>query len=123
MDEALNIGKTLFKKGKVLKEDIVLVRREKTQSLKKYSENDVYEYLSYLSFTISKNLKPEIYGEYLNLILVSKGTKILLIENITQIEQEFEVLFDIGTRLEFLGQDGELLLKWKFVVKNKKKLK
>lgn len=110
-DQALKISKTIFKKGMVLNEDIVLVRRQ-TIPLLDFSKFGIYHSDALLSMSISKNVKPELYGDYLAYIVIPKDTRIFYIERITSESREFEVLFGINKNLKFLKQESEYISHW-----------
>ena len=101
-DDFLEVGKSIFDKGRILDEDLLVFRRQ-SEPLSNYSINDVYHSDSFLSTSISKNVKPEEYGEYLEYILIPKGTKILYIEAVTSTKFEYEILFDKGSNLKKIG--------------------
>lgn len=111
---ALTVSNSVFKKGKPLKESIVVVRRQKGP-MSKYADEDIYTSDSFLSTSISENVKPEEYGEYKNYIVIPEGTKILYIEGVTLTEGEFEVLMDKGTKLQMIGEKSELLTHWELI--------
>ncbi len=113
-DEALKISKTIFKKGKILDEDLVVVRRQKSPLLN-HAHYGVYHSDSLLSTTISKNVKPEIYGDYLAYIVIPKGKRIFYIEGITENQGELEILFGVGKNLRFITQKSELISHWELI--------
>ncbi|WP_409200972.1 ADP-ribosyltransferase [Methanobrevibacter sp. DSM 116169] len=113
-DDALTID-NLFTKGKVLEKNIIVVRRETEPALFKYSKKRIYESKGFLSTSISENVKKEEYGPFLNYIFVPKGTKILYLEKITSTTDEFEVLFNIGTKLKFICKENEFKYFWKLI--------
>ncbi len=83
--------------------------------MSKYADEDIYTSDSFLSTSISENVKPEEYGEYKNYIVIPEGTKILYIEGVTLTEGEFEVLMDKGTKLQMIGEKSELLTHWELI--------
>ena len=95
----------------VLNEDIVLVRRQSIPLLD-FSNFGIYHSDALLSTSISKNVKPEEYGDFLAYIVIPKGTKIFYIEQITSESREFEVLFGINKNLKFLKQESEYISHW-----------
>lgn len=116
-DEALDVGKRIFDKGRVLKEDLVVVRRQ-SSSLLNYANDGVYISDSYLSTSISKCVNPKKYGDYINLIVIPKGTKILYIEGISTAKGEYEILFRIDTKLELVDIINEFNINW--ILSNRK---
>ena len=110
-DQALKISKTISKRGLVLDEDIVVVRRQSTPLLD-FSKFDIYHSDSLLSTSISKNVKPELYGKYLAYIVIPKGTRIFYIEGISSSSEEFEILFSINKNLKFLKQESDKISHW-----------
>ncbi|WP_409200956.1 ADP-ribosyltransferase [Methanobrevibacter sp. DSM 116169] len=114
-DEALILRKTIFDKAITLEKDLVVIRREKTVALTKYSENEIYTSDSLLSVSISKNLDENKYGKNLNFIKLPKGTKILYIEEISSAMEEFEILLESGTRLKKIKEKRKNLYYWVFV--------
>lgn len=113
-NEALNISNSIFNKGAILKEDLVVVRRQK-YPLKDYANGDIYHSDSFLATTISKNVKPDEYGKYINYIVIPKGTKILYIERITATIDEFEVLLDKNCDLKLIEEKSELISHWELI--------
>lgn len=113
-NEALNISNSIFNKGAILKEDLVVVRRQK-YPLKDYANGDIYHSDSFLATTISKNIKPDEYGKYINYIVIPKGTKILYIERITATIDEFEVLLDKNCDLKLIEEKSELISHWELI--------
>lgn len=113
-DDFLEVGKSIFDKGQVLDEDLLVFRRQ-SEPLSTFSNNDVYHSDSFLSTTISKNVNPEEYGEYLEYILIPKGTKILYIEAVTGTKFEYEILFDKGLNLKKIGQKNDKITCWKLL--------
>ncbi|SFL65786.1 ADP-ribosyltransferase exoenzyme [Methanobrevibacter olleyae] len=111
LNEYLKISETIFEKGKVLDEDLVLVRRQ-SRPLSDYANEGIYHSDAFLSTSISMNVKPELYGPYINLIVVPKGTKIFYIEKITSTKTEYEVLFNKGSDLKFLNQENKYISSW-----------
>jgi len=112
--EFLEVGETIFDKGIILDEDLLVFRRQ-TEPLSNYSTNGIYNSDSYLSTSISKNVKPEEYGEYLEYILIPKGTRILYIEKITSSRSEYEILFKKGSKLKKIGQKTVKITCWKLL--------
>lgn len=110
-DEALNISKTIFKKGKILDEDLLVVRRQSSPLLT-YAHYGIYHSDSLLSTTISNNVKPDIYGDYLAYIVVPKGTRIFYIEGITSTRDDLEILFGIDKNIKFLKQESDYVSHW-----------
>lgn len=111
------MGKRIFDKGRVLKEDLVVVRRQ-SSSLLNYANDGVYISDSYLSTSISKCVNPKKYGDYINLIVIPKGTKILYIEGISTAKGEYEILFRIDTKLELVDIINEFNINW--ILSNRK---
>jgi hypothetical protein len=112
-DDFLEVGKSIFDKGMVLDEDLLVFRRQ-SEPLSTYSSNGIYHSDSFLSTSISKNVKSEEYGEYLEYILIPKGTKILYIE-VTGTKFEYEILFDKGLNLKKIGQKNDKITCWKLL--------
>ena len=110
-DDALKVSETIFEKGKILDEDLVLIRRQ-SSPLSKYSENGIYHSDAFLSTSISQNVKPEEYGDYIHKLVIPKGTKILYIEGLSSTKEEYEVLFNIGTELKFHNQENKYVSSW-----------
>lgn len=110
----LEVGKSIFNKGKVLNENLLVFRRQK-EPLSTYCKNGVYCSDSFLSTSISKNVKPDEYGDYLEYILIPKGTKILYIELVTGTKFEYEILFNRGSKLKKIGQKNEKISCWKLL--------
>lgn len=113
-DDFLEVGKSIFDKGRVLDKDLLVFRRQ-SEPLSNFSINEVYHSDSFLSTSISKNVKPEEYGEYLEYILIPKGTKILYIEAVTGTKFEYEILFDKGSNLKKIGQKNDKITCWKLL--------
>lgn len=113
-NEAIKSSKSVFNKGKILEEDLVVVRRQKT-SMTKYVELDNYHSDSFLSVSISENVKPEEYGPYINYIVLLKGIKILYIEGITETPGEFEILFDKNVDLRLVREKSEFITHWEMI--------
>lgn len=111
LSDALKVSETVFEKGKVLDEDLVLIRRQ-SSPLSKYSNNGIYHSDGFLSTSISQNVKPEEYGDYVHKIVIPKGTRILYIEKITSTKKEYEVLFNRGADLKFHNQENEYVSSW-----------
>lgn len=110
-DAALQISKTIFKKGKILDEDLVFVRRQ-SNPLLMFANHGIYHSDSLLSTSISKNVKPDVYGDYLAYIVIPKGTRIFYIEGITSTFEDYEILFGMGKNLKFLEQESEYISHW-----------
>ena len=108
---ALRVSETIFEKGKILDEDLVLIRRQ-SSPLSKYSNDGIYHSDGFLSTSISQNVKPEIYGDYVHKLVIPKGTKIFYIERITSTRRDYEVLFNRGTELKFHNQENEYVSSW-----------
>ena len=113
-DDTLKISESVFKKGKILEEDLVVVRRQKIP-MTKYAKDNIYHSDSFLPTTISENVKPYLYGNYINYIVVPKGTKILYIENVTLTNDEYEVLFNINTELKLIEEKSEFITFWEMI--------
>lgn len=113
-DEALRISDSIFEKGKILDEDLVVVRRQDTPLLE-FSNFGIYHSDSLLSTSISKNVKPEKYGDYLSYIVIPKGTKIFYIEGITATRGDLEILFSRNKNLKFIQQEDEFISHWKLI--------
>ena len=99
---------------KILNEDLVVVRRQSSPLLD-YSHFGIYHSDSLLSTSISENVKPEIYGEYLSYMVIPKGTKIFYIEGITDTMGDLEILFKRGKNFKFVRQEGEFISHWKLI--------
>ena len=113
-DKSLKIMNTIFKKGKPLKDDLVVVRRQKTP-MTNYAKNGVYHLDSCLSTSISKNVNPNEYGDYVNFIVIPKGTKILYIEGVTSTPNEYEILLDKNCDLKFIQNKSKFETHWKMI--------
>lgn len=109
MKKTIRVGKQLFKKSKILENDLVIVRRQK-DSLTNYMENGIYNNDAFLSTSISKEITE--YGEYVNYIRIPKGEKILYIESVTSISGEYEIILQPGTKLKYLRQRSNRLWEW-----------
>ena len=107
--EALKVGTNVFKRGKILEEDIVVVRKQHF-SLLNYAKNGIYINNSYLSTSISENI--EGYGQHINYIRIPKGLKILYIEWVTATPGEFEVLLPPGTIIEKVDILSDKFITW-----------
>lgn len=110
-DKALNISNLIFDKGIILKEDLVVVRRQKNL-MKSYANGDIYHSDSFLATSISENVNPDEYGKYINYIVIPKGTKILYLERITSTKHEYEVLVDKGVDLKLLKEASDSITHW-----------
>ncbi|WP_409200263.1 ADP-ribosyltransferase [Methanobrevibacter sp. DSM 116169] len=108
-DEALKLRKNIFKKAITLEKDLIVIRKEKTSALIKYSQKGIYVSDTLLSVSISKNLDENKYGKNVNYILLPKGTKILYIEKISSTKEEFEILLECGTKLRKIRKTGKYL--------------
>ncbi|WP_407454817.1 ADP-ribosyltransferase [Methanobrevibacter sp.] len=75
----------------------------------------MYHSDSLLSTSISKNVKPEKYGDYLSYIVIPKGTKIFYIERITATRGDLEILFSRNKNLKFIQQEDEFISHWKLI--------
>lgn len=62
-DKSLKILNDIFEKGKTLEEDLVVVRRQK-EHMSNYAEDGIYHSDACLSTSLSENVKPEEYGDY-----------------------------------------------------------
>ena len=113
-NKAIKASKSVFKKGKILEEDLVVVRRQKNP-MTKYVEGEKYHSDSFLSTSISENVKPDEYGEYINYIVIPKGNKILYIEGITETPHEFEILFDKNVDLRLVREKSEFIAHWEMI--------
>lgn len=113
-NKAIKSSKSVFKKGKILEESLVVVRRQKSP-MTKFVEGDNYHSDSFLSTSISENVKPEEYGDYINYIAIPKGIKILYIEGITETPQEFEILFDKNVDLRLIREKSEFIAHWEMI--------
>lgn len=109
LGKAIKAGKGLFKKGKILEEDLVVVRRQKSP-LTKYAKKGVYYNDAYLSTSISKNITK--YGDYVNLIRIPKGEKIIYLEGVTVTGDEFEILLPPGNKIRLLEEVNKKLHIW-----------
>lgn len=109
MKKTIRVGKQLFKKCKILENDLVIVRRQK-DSLTNYMKNGIYNNDAFLSTSISKEITE--YGEYVNYIRIPKGEKILYIESVTSISGEYEIILQPGTKLKYLRQRSNRLYEW-----------
>lgn len=109
MMKTIKVGKQLFKKGKILENDLVVVRRQ-NDLLLDYAENGVYTNDAFLSTSISKNVIE--YGEYVNYIRIPKGEKILYIELVSSAKTEYELLLAPGKTFHFVEVVNQKLYKW-----------
>ena len=90
-DEALNIYDEIFEKySKTLEEDIIICRREKKRHMGPEGES-YYDNEGFTSTSIYEYV--EIYGDEINYILIPKGTKILYLEELTMVPEDYEILF------------------------------
>lgn len=113
-DKALNISDFIFDKGIILKEDLVVVRRQKNP-MKNYAKGDIYHSDSFLATSISENVKPNTYGKYINYIVIPKGTKIFYLEGITETTEEFEVVINKNCDLKLIEEKSELITHLKLI--------
>ncbi|MBE6505629.1 MAG: hypothetical protein E7Z73_07825 [Methanobrevibacter millerae] len=113
-DKSLKILNDIFEKGKVLEEDLVVVRRQK-EPMSNRAEDGIYHSDACLSTSLSENVKPEEYGDYVNYIVISKGTKILYIEGVTYTRWEYEVLLDKNIDLQLIKEESEYLAHWELL--------
>lgn len=109
MPKAMNVGKKLYKKAKILEEDLVVVRRQDSP-LTEHANNGVYRNDAFLSTSLSKNLVE--YGEYVNYIRIPKGEKILYIECVTATGMEYEVLLHPGAKFRMIDEINPKFVKW-----------
>ena len=109
MDKAIKVGKNLFKKGKILENDLVVVRRQKGPLLN-HAKNGVYRNDAFLSTSISENILE--YGPYKNFIRIPKGEKIIYIECLTSAEREFEVILAPGVTFKSVESINSKFHKW-----------
>ena len=109
LGRAIKIGQDLFKKRKLLEDDLVVVRRQNSP-MTKYAKNGIYKNDAYLSTSIS--IKITKYGEDINLIRIPKGERILYIEKITDTEEEYEVLLPPGIEIHLLEEHSKKLHIW-----------
>lgn len=110
-DKSLNVSKRVFDKGKILEEDLVVVRRQGSP-MSNYANGDIYHSDSFFSTSISKNVKPDEYGDYLEYIVIPKGTKILYIEGVTSEPLEYEILFNKNVNLKRITRVSEYVTHW-----------
>lgn len=113
-NKAIKASKSVFKKGKILEESLVVVRRQK-KPMTKYAEGNKYHSDSFLSTSISENVKPEEYGGYIHYIVIPKGIKIMYIEGITETPLEFEILFDKNVDLRLIREKSEFITHWEMI--------
>ena len=113
-NKAIKASKSVFKKGKILEESLVVVRRQK-KPMTKYAEGNKYHSDSFLSTSISENVKPEEYGDYIHYIVIPKGIKIMYIEGITETPLEFEILFDKNVNLRLIREKSEFITHWEMI--------
>ena len=81
----------------------------------KYAEGNKYHSDSFLSTSISENVKPEEYGGYIHYIVIPKGIKIMYIEGITETPLEFEILFDKNVDLRLIREKSEFITHWEMI--------
>lgn len=108
-DEAIEASRTVFNFAKVLEKDLVVVRRQ-DKSMLIYADDGIYYNDAFMSTSISGEIYK--YGDYVNLIRIPKGTKILYIEGVTLEENEYEVLLPPDIELHLVDEISEKLLKW-----------
>lgn len=91
-ERALELSKSVFKKGKILNEPIVIVRRERTRHMKVEDGESTYSDKGILSTAIGKNIKEKIYGNQINYIIIPEGKRILYVEGITATNEDYEII-------------------------------
>ena len=111
-ERALELAEIVFNKGKPLEEPIVLVRRERRRHMTE-DDDGTYSDSGIISTAIGKDIKSDVYGEEINYILVSDGTKILYVEGITATNDDFEVMLPPNSRLTHLRDEGDHVKVWK----------
>ncbi len=77
-------------------------------------ENGNYSDPGIVSTTIGKDIKSDIYGDYINYIILPKNTKVLYVEGITATSYDFEVMLHPNARLSHIRDEGEYVKVWKF---------
>lgn len=98
-ERALEIKESIFEKyGKTLDEDIIVCRREKKRYMKP-KEDGTYHYDAFTSTSIYEYANEHLYGKEINYILIPEGTKILYLEEITNVKGDYEILFPPGINL------------------------
>lgn len=108
-DKMIKTSKGLFNKGKVLENDLVVVRKQ-WKPLTEYADDGVYNNEGYLSTSISKNV--EGYGDYIHHIRIPAGEKIIYIEGVTAAQGEFEIIIPPKKRIKFVKQVSPKLQEW-----------
>ena len=83
-----------------------------------YANGDIYHSDSFFSTSISKNVKPDEYGDYLEYIVIPKGTKILYIEGVTSEPLEYEILFNKNVNLKRINRVSEYVTHWILIWKD-----
>lgn len=112
-DEALKIKESVFNNhAKTLKEDIIVCRREKTEYMGRDERPNDHDDKGFASTSIYGYTKEEIYGDYINYILIPEGTEILYVEGLTMEPRDFEVLFPPGIHLNLVEKVGNKKKIW-----------
>ncbi len=111
-NRALEIKESIFEKySKTLEEDIIVCRREVDRFMG--SEGAIeYGDKGCTSTSIYEYAKKELYGDEINYILISKGTKILYVEELTMEPEDYEVLFPPGIHLDLVENVGSKKKIW-----------
>lgn len=111
-DTSLKISDTIFNKGKILNENLIVFRRQ-SQPLISFANDGVYHSDSFLSTSI---FEPEdIFGDYLEYILIPKGNRILYISDISSNPNESELLLTRNFDLQLIEQKNEYVTHWKMI--------
>jgi hypothetical protein len=109
MRKTIRVGKKLFKKGKILEEDIVVVRRQNTPLIE-FADEGIYNNVAFLSTSISCEITK--YGVEVSFIRIPKGERIVYIEGVTSAEGEFELILPPGIKLHLIEQVSKKLHTW-----------
>lgn len=112
-DDSLNLIDTIFSKhGKTLKKDIIVCRRERDRFMGRNNETK-YNDKGLTSTSIYEYANTSIYGDELNYILVPKGTNVLYLEGITNVLEDYEVLFPPNINLKYVEDLSKNKKVWK----------
>lgn len=111
-DTSLKVSDTILNKGKILNENLIVFRRQ-SKPLISFANDGVYHSDSFLSTSI---FEPEdIFGDYLEYILIPKGKRILYISDISSNPNESELLLTRNFDLQLIEQKNDYVTHWKMI--------
>lgn len=112
-ERALELAVSVFNKGKILDEPIVLVRRERIRHMELQEGESTYSDSGMVSTAIGKTVKENIYGTEINYIIVPQGKKVLYVEGVTATPKDFEVILPPNSNLKYIRDEDEKSKVWR----------